>query len=115
MLSFIVQLVVSAGMLLLVSRLVEGFEVEDFGSALIAAVILGLANALVRPLLILFTLPLTILSLGLFLLVVNGLVLQLVGALSPGFRVTGFGPALLGSILLTILNMAIAGSLAPMR
>jgi putative membrane protein len=114
MITFLVHLVVSAGMLLLVSRIVAGVEVDDFGSAMLAALMLGLANAFVRPLLVLFTLPLTVLTFGLFLFVVNGLVLQLVGALVPGFRVESLGSAVLGSLLLTILNMAIAGSLSPM-
>lgn len=108
--TFLAHLLLTAAMLLLMANLVRGVQVEGWGSALIGAIVLGLVNAVVRPLMILFTLPLTILTFGLFLLVVNAFVLWLVAALVPGIRVQGFGPALLGSLVLTLLNLAV-GSL----
>lgn len=94
-------------MLLLMANLVRGVQVEGWGSALIGAIVLGFVNAVVRPLMILFTLPLTILTFGLFLLVVNALMLWLVAALVPGIRVQGFWPALIGSLVLTFLNLVV--------
>jgi len=87
------------------AKMVKGVEIDNWGSALIAAVILGFVNAFVKPVMVFLTIPLTIITLGLFLLVINALVLQLVAALSPGVRVSGFGQAVLGSIVLTILNL----------
>ena len=105
---FLLRLLISAGLLLVVARVVNGIEVRDWVAALLAALALGIVNAIVRPLLILLTLPLTILTLGLFLFVVNALMLQLAAYFVPGFRVAGFGPALLGSILLTVLNLGVS-------
>jgi putative membrane protein len=111
MLEFIAHLFISAALLLVVANIVSGVQIESWGSAIIAALLLGLVNAIVRPLLVLFTLPLTILTLGLFLLVINALCLQLAGALTPGVKIAGFGPALIGSLLLTLLNLAVGALL----
>jgi putative membrane protein len=110
---FLAHLVITAALLVLVANLVPGIQVRGFGAAFLGAIVLGLVNAFVRPVMILLTLPLTILTFGLFLLVVNALVLWLVGALVPGVRVQGFGPALLGSLLLTLLNLGIASLVGP--
>ncbi len=107
MLAFLTHLILTAALLLLMANLVRGVQVEGWGSALIGAIVLGIVNAIVRPLMILFTLPLTILTFGFFLLVVNALMLWLVAALVPGIRVEGFGPALLGSLVLTLLNLVV--------
>jgi putative membrane protein len=88
----------------------DGLQFNDSGALIISALVLGLANAIVRPLLILFTLPLTILSMGLFLLVINAIVLMLVAQLVSGFILTGFWTAFFASIFIAILN-AILGSL----
>lgn len=113
MTQFLAHLVITAALLVLVANLVPGIQVRGFGAAFLGAIVLGLVNAFVRPVMILLTLPLTILTFGLFLLVVNALVLWLVGALVPGVRVQGFGPALLGSLLLTLLNLGIASLVGP--
>lgn len=105
--AFILHLVLTALALLVVAQLVGGVHVGGFFSALIAALILGLVNAFVRPVMILLTLPLTIVTLGLFLFVVNALMFWLAAALVPGFQISGFGAALLGSILFTVLNLLI--------
>jgi len=107
MLVFLEHLIVTAALLLLVSNLVRGIYVQDFGSALVGALVLGFVNAVVRPLMVLLTLPFTILTFGFFLLVVNALMLWLMAALVSGIRVQGFGPALLGSLALTLLNLAV--------
>jgi len=107
MLAFLVQLIVTVALLLVVANVVRGVQVQSFGAALIGALVLGLVNALVWPVMVLLTLPLTIITFGLFLLVINALMLWLVGALVPGIRVQGFMPALLGSLLLTVLNLII--------
>ena len=107
MLVFLVHLILTAALLLLVSNLVSGVHVQGWGSALVGALVLGFVNAVVRPLMVLLTLPFTILTFGLYLLVVNALMLWLVAALVPGIRVQGFGSALLGSLVLTLLNLAV--------
>lgn len=108
---FIVHLIVTAALLMLVANLVSGVKVDSFGSAFLAAIVLGLVNAFIRPLLVFVTIPVTLLTFGLFLLVVNALMLQLAAALTPGIRVEGCGAALLGSLLLSILNLGVAALL----
>lgn len=100
---FLLTWLVTAVSLLITANLVNGFIVTNFVAALIAAVVIGLVNAIVRPILIVLTLPLTILTLGLFLFVVNALSIWIAGALTPGFRVMGLIPALFGSIVLTLV------------
>ena len=102
---FLLTWLVTAVSLLITAYIVPGFIVKSFAAALVAAVILGLVNAIVRPIVVVLTLPLTFVTLGLFLFVVNAIMLLLVSRLTPGFGliITGFGPALLGSIVLTIV------------
>ena len=107
MLAFFLQLLLTAALLLLVADLVRGVHIEGWGPAFLGAIMLGLVNAIVRPFMIVLTLPLTVLSFGLFLLVVNALMLRLVAALVPGIRVEGFAPALFGSLVLTLLNLVV--------
>ena len=82
-----------------------GFRVGNFPSALIIAVILGLANILLRPLLMLITLPINILTLGLFTLVVNGMIIKFAAYLLPNFAVDGWSTAILGALLVTFFSM----------
>jgi putative membrane protein len=110
---FIAHIVITAGLLLIVANLVEGIHINGWGPALLGALVLGLANACVRPLMVLLTLPLTVLTFGLFLLVVNGVMLQLTAMLTPGVTVKGCGSAIVGSIVLAILNIVIAVLLGP--
>ncbi len=91
--------------LYIVSRIVPGIVLSDFVSALVAVVIIGLVNALVKPILVLLTLPITILSLGLFTFILNALLLMLASSLTPGFHIDGFGTALIGSVLLSVINL----------
>jgi putative membrane protein len=106
----LVHLLVSALMLWLVGQIVHGIHIADFGYALLAALVLGVVNFLIRPILIIVTLPITIVTLGLFLFVINALMLMLTGAIVPGFRVDSFGAALIGGLLLALFNL-IASSL----
>ena len=110
---FLVHLFVTAALLLLVANLVPGVQVEGWGAALIGALALGLVDALVRPIMVILTLPLTLLTFGLFLLVINAAMLWLMAALVPGVQVQGFTPALLGSLLLTLLNVVVASLVGP--
>jgi putative membrane protein len=97
--------ILNAAALLLVAYLYPGVTVEGFGAALIAALALGLVNALVRPILVILTLPVTVVTLGLFLFVINALLFWLVAEIVPGLRVTGFGAALVGSILYSLITL----------
>jgi putative membrane protein len=105
---FLIHVAVTAGLLLLVARVVKGFKITDGKVALWSALVLGLANGFVRPILVFFTLPFTILTLGLFLIVINAVMLKLAAALVKGFDIKGFGPALLGSVVLSLLNLAVS-------
>ncbi len=100
---FLLTWLVTALALVVTANLVPGFTITSFVAALVAAVVLGLLNAIVQPILVLLTLPITFLTLGLFLFVVNALTIWLAGSITPGFVVSGFLPALLGSIILTIV------------
>jgi putative membrane protein len=107
MIEFMLHLLLSAALLLIVANVVRGVEIAGWGSAIIGALVLGLVNAFVRPLMVVLTLPLTVVTFGLFLLVVNALMLRLVAALVPGISVKSFGPALWGSLLLSLLNVGV--------
>jgi putative membrane protein len=102
--AIIVHVLVTAFLLFVLAQLIEGFEVRSGKAAIFGAIMLGLANAFVRPILVVLTLPVTILTLGLFLLVVNALMLMLAAAVVDGFEIEGFGPALMGSVGLAVLN-----------
>ena len=91
-----------------------GVQVDHFGAAMWAALVIGLLNAFVRPLLILLTLPVTLLTLGLFLFVINALTFQMASGLLDGFHVTGFWQALLGSVLYSLFGLVIDTALQRM-
>jgi putative membrane protein len=105
--ALLLQWLLSAIALILVSKIVPGFQVLGLWPALIAALVIGLLNATVGFLLKIITFPLSILTLGIFLLVINGLMILLASAVVPGFRVNGFAPAFWGAIVLAILGMII--------
>jgi putative membrane protein len=96
-----------AAALLLVAHLYPGVTVASFGSAMVAALVLGLLNTLVRPLLVLLTLPVTLITLGLFLFVINALMFWSAASLLEGFAVTGFAAALIGSLIYSACGMVI--------
>lgn len=94
----------SAICLYILSLLFSGIQIVDPSAALIAAVVLGFVNAIVKPFLHIISLPITILTLGLFSLVINALMLMLASALVPGFYISGFGTAFLAAIVMSFLN-----------
>ena len=98
--------------LLAVAYLLPTIHVTSLGAAMIAALLLGLVNAVLRPLLLLLTLPVTLVTLGLFIFVINGLMFWLAGSLIEGFAVDGFWPAVLGSLLYSVISWALSGLLA---
>lgn len=103
----IVRWLLLAAALLLVANLYSGVSVAGFGTALIAAFVLGLLNTLVRPLLVLLTLPVTLLTLGLFLFVINALMFWAAASVLDGFHVPTFTSALIGSLLYSLCGMVI--------
>ncbi|HYX64685.1 MAG TPA: phage holin family protein [Burkholderiales bacterium] len=94
--------------LLAVAYLMTSVTVQSFGAALIGALVLGLANAVVRPILVLLTLPVTVLTLGLFIFVINGVVFLGATKLVPGFDVAGLWPAILAAILYSIISFILS-------
>jgi len=105
MMHLLIRWIVNAAALMLVAYLYPGVAVTSFGAAMVAALVLGLVNAVVRPILVLLTLPVTLLTLGLFLFVINALLFWFVAEVVQGFHVAGFGSALLGSILYSIITL----------
>ncbi len=103
----IVRWLLLAAALLLVAHLCPGVTVSNFRSALVAAFVLGLLNTLLRPVLVLLTLPVTVLTLGLFLFVINALLFYFAASLLDGFQVAGFGAALVGSLVYSLCGMVI--------
>ncbi|EJL34860.1 putative membrane protein [Caulobacter sp. AP07] len=101
---FIIRALIAALGLWLASEIVPGIEVRSWGSLLAAAVLLGIVNAVVRPVVFLLTLPLTLVTLGLFLLVVNAAMLGLVGLLLKGFVVDGLWAGILGSVVVGVVS-----------
>ena len=104
---FLLHIVVSGAILFIVSRAVDGFLVENFPLAMLAALVLSVINAIIRPVMILLTLPLTIFTFGLFLFVINALMLKLAALLLPGVQVIGIWPAIIAALLLSILNTVV--------
>jgi putative membrane protein len=103
MFKLLVVWVLNALALMAVAYLVPGIHVASFGAALLAAVVIGLANMLVRPVLVILTLPITLLTLGLFLLVINGLIFWLAGDWLQGFSVSTFMSGMLGALVYSVI------------
>jgi putative membrane protein len=103
-LSFVVRLVINAIALLVIAQFAGGVQVAGIEAALVAAVVLGVVNATLRPLLVLLTIPINLLSLGLFTFVINALMLLLVSRVVTGFEVKGFWQAMLAAFLLSIVS-----------
>jgi putative membrane protein len=102
----ILSVVLNAIALIAVAQLFDSFHLEKFSTALLAAFILGILNIVVKPILILFTLPLTIFTLGMFLFVINAVTLMITqGIVGEDFVIDGFGTALLAAVILSILNL----------
>jgi putative membrane protein len=106
---------INAAALFLLPYVFKWVEVDSFGAALVAALVLGLVNALVRPILFVLTLPVTLLTLGLFLFVLNGLLFWAVGSFVDGFRVAGFWSGVFGAIVYSLISLALGAILLPQR
>lgn len=102
--ALLLQWLVSALVLMGTAYLLPGFEVRSFGSALLAAFVIGCANIIVKPILVVLTLPITLLTLGLFLWVINAIILKLCAAITPGFIVQTWGAAFLGALIIALLS-----------
>ena len=102
---------INAVALIAVAYLLPGIAVSDFVTALVAALVLGLVNAIIRPILVLLTLPATLLTLGLFIFVINGLLFWFVGTFISGFVVAGFWPGVFGAIGYSIVSWALSALL----
>ncbi|MTJ07551.1 MULTISPECIES: phage holin family protein [unclassified Anabaena] len=115
MVSLIITWLVTSISFLIISRLPIGVEIDGFGKALITAAVFGVLNALLLPILTLFTLPFIIITLGLFFFVINSIIFGLSAALVPGFRLRyGFWSAFLGSLALAIINSILLRLIAPL-
>lgn len=110
---FLLRLAISAFGLWVASKLVPGVQIDDGWTLIWAALLLGIVNALVRPIALLITLPLTLLTLGLFILVINAAMISLVAAMLDGFRLSGFGAALLGALVVSITSWLAASFIGP--
>jgi putative membrane protein len=107
-LNFLLRLVVNAIALLVVAYFLPGVHVSSFAGALVAALVLGIVNAVLRPILVILTLPIVILTLGLFTLVINAITFYFVGHLGIGLQVHGFVTAFIGALLLSIVSFALS-------
>lgn len=110
---FILRALISAFAIWLAAQVLDGIRIEGPGTVFAAGFLLGVVNAFVRPVLTLVTLPMTIITLGLFLLVINAAMLGLVASFLPGLQIAGFGPALLGSILVSIVSWIASWTIGP--
>jgi len=108
MFTFLLVWILNAVALLAVAYILPGIAVASFGSALLAALVLGLLNTLVKPVLVLLTLPITVVTLGLFLVVLNALLFWFAGSVLKGFQVEGFWWAVLGALLYSLISGLLA-------
>jgi putative membrane protein len=113
MVRLLIGWILNAIALLAVAYLMPSIQVASVGSALVAALVLGLVNTLVRPILVILTLPATLLTLGLFLFVINGLLFWAVGNFLDGFSVGGFWSGVLGAILYSLISWLLSSLLKP--
>jgi putative membrane protein len=111
MLRLLLKWLLSAAALLFVAYLYSGVQVKTFTAALVAALVVGLLNAVVRPILVVLTLPVTVVTLGLFLFVINALMFWSAAGLLDGFYVNGFAAALIGSLLYSLIGLVIDSAL----
>lgn len=115
MLGLIMKLVVNAVTLFAVVRLVPGISIQGFENLVLSSVVLGFLNAVLRPIFSFFSLPITLLTLGLFTFVVNGIIFALASWIVPGFAVTGFGSAMLGAFAFSVISFFLNIIVRPAR
>ena len=109
---FLLRLLLNGAAVFLAAQLIPGIGIAGPGAAIVAGIVLGLVNAIVRPVLILLTLPVTLVTLGLFIFVVNAICLALAAWFVPGFTISGFIPAFLGALVITIISWLLSALLA---
>jgi putative membrane protein len=107
MTNLLVNWLLSALSLVIVAHVIRGFQISGFGAALIAAIVIGFVNGTFGFFLKIITFPLSIITLGIFWIVINALMLKVAAALVPGFRIEGFLPAFFGAIVLSLVNMVL--------
>lgn len=100
----IAKILINSAALMFTANLIDGFYVDGWGAVIIAAIILGIVNAVIRPILLVLTLPLNVFTLGLFTFVINGLVLKTVASVVAGFDIVGLWPAIIGAIILSVVS-----------
>ena len=100
----IAQIVINGAALMFTANLLDNIYIDGMGAAVIAAIILGIVNAVIRPLLLILTLPLNVFTLGLFTFVINGLMLKTVAGVVAGFDIVGMWPAVIGAIILSVVS-----------
>jgi putative membrane protein len=111
MIKLLVKWLLLASALLFVAYIYSGVEVRSFGAAMLAALVIGLLNTFVRPILVVLTLPVTVLTVGLFLFIINALMFWAAASMLDGFHVRSFGAALLGSLIYSVLGIVIESAL----
>jgi len=111
----LVNWILSALSILIVANIVPGFHVASFATALIVALVLGIANVIIKPVLLILTLPINLLTLGLFTFVINAFLILGVSTIVKGFNVNGFMPALIAALVLWAINMVIHFILFPVK
>ena len=110
---FLIRAVVVGIGLWLASKIVSGIGFDSNGTLIAAALLLGIVNAFVRPIIVILTLPITLLTLGIFLLVINALMIELVAYFLPGFIVAGFWPAIFAAIVVSLTSWVMSGWIGP--
>ena len=107
--NLIIRILVTALLVILLANILPGVDVADYTSAILVAIVLGLLNIFVKPILVILTLPITVVTFGLFLLVINALIVQFAGSIVSGFVVTSFWYAMLFSVVLSIAQSIVYG------
>lgn len=105
MLNLVITWLFSAALLFITSRVIDGFQMPDFTTAMIASLVIGLLNIVIRPLLNFLAVPINLVTLGLFTFVINAVILKLADALMNSFNITGWGPAILAAIFLAVIQI----------
>ena len=108
----VLRVLINAAALWLAASLIPGIELHGLGTTLLAALVLGIVNAVLRPILIFLTLPITLVTLGLFIFVLNAFCVWLTSRLVPGFEVGGFGAAFLGALVISVVSWALTAFLS---
>ena len=113
MLYLLIRWILNSSIILLISNIIPGFHIQNFYTALIAALILSILNALIRPIILILTLPINILTLGIFTLFINAFMISIASTIVKGFTVDSFGAAFFAGLILWIINLLINNSNKP--